>query len=119
MSPFLEGLQRSELRYQACSACGAPQSLARYACRRCGSIRLEWRKAAGRGVVYAMTSVARAPSEEFRPLAPYALALVDLDEGARLMGHAAPGLAIGDPVSVEFFELSGRKLVRFVKASHA
>ena len=32
---------------------------------------------------------------------------------------AAPGLAIGDPVSVEFFELSGRKLVRFVKASHA
>ena len=35
------------------------------------------------------------------------------------MGHAAPGLAIGDPVSVEFFELSGRKLVRFVKASHA
>lgn len=119
MSPFLEGLQQGELRYQACSACRAPQTLARYACRRCGSTRLEWRKAAGRGVVYAVTSVARAPSEEFRPLAPYALALVDLHEGARLMGHAVPGLAIGDPVSVEFFEFSGRKLIRFVKASHA
>lgn len=119
MSPYLEGLQQDELRYQACSACRAPQILARYACRRCGSTRLEWRKAAGRGVVYAVTSVARAPSEEFRPLAPYALALVDLHEGARLMGHAVPGLAIGDPVSVEFFEFSGRKLIRFVKASHA
>ena len=66
-----------------------------------------------------MTSVARAPSEEFRPLAPYALALVDLDEGARLMGHAAPGLAIGDPVGVEFFRFAGRTLIRFVKAGHA
>jgi uncharacterized OB-fold protein len=119
MSPFREGLQQGELRYQACSACQAPQTLARYACRRCGSTQLEWRKAAGRGVVYAATLVARAPYEEFRPLAPYTLALVDLDEGVRLMGHAAPGLAIGDPVGVEFFQFAGRTLIRFVKVGHA
>ena len=119
MSPFREGLGRQEVLWQSCSACGAAQTLARYACRRCGSTRLEWRKASGRGVVYAVTVVTRAPSDEFRPLAPYTLALVDLEEGARLMGHAAPGLAIGDPVRAEFFQVSGNTLIRFMKADHA
>jgi uncharacterized OB-fold protein len=113
VSLFLEGLQRAELRYQACSACQAAQTLARYACRRCGSTRLEWRKAAGRGVVYATTVVSRAPSDDFRALVPYTLALVDLEEGARVMGHAAPGIAIGERVLAGYFELAGRKLIRF------
>lgn len=112
-APFVEGLARGELRYQACAACGAPQTLARYACRSCGATRLEWRTAAGRGTVYAVTVVARAPSEEFRALAPYTLAIVELDEGPRLMGHAAPGVAIGDRVRAEVFAFAGRDLVRF------
>lgn len=119
MSAFREALNREEILVQSCSACGAAQTLARYACRRCGSTRLEWREASGRGVVHAVTVVTRAPSDEFRLLAPYTLALVDLKEGARLMGHAAPGVAIGDPVRVEFFQVSGNTLIRFVKADHA
>ena len=110
---FLEGLQQGELRYQACGACGAAQTLARYACRQCGSERLEWRKSAGRGAVYAVTVVARAPSDDWRALAPYTLALVDLDEGVRLMGHAEPGIAIGDRVAATYFDFAGRRLLRF------
>ena len=112
-APFLEGLERGELRYQRCVDCGAPQTLARYACRRCGGSRLEWRAAGGIGTVYAVTVVTRAPSEEFRALAPYTLAIVELDEGARLMGHASPGIAIGDRVRAEFFAFAGHQLVRF------
>jgi len=112
-APFLDGLAHGELRYQACLACGAPQTLARYACRACGGTRLEWRKAGGRGTVYATTVVTRAPSEEFRALAPYTLAIVELDEGPRLMGHAPAGIAIGDRVVAEYFAFGGRNLVRF------
>lgn len=112
-APFLDGLARGELRYQACLACEAPQTLARYACRHCGSTRLEWRRAAGRGTVYATTVVTRAPSEEFRALAPYTLAIVELDEGPRFMGHATAGVKIGDRVVAEYFDFGGRKLVRF------
>jgi uncharacterized OB-fold protein len=114
-APFVEGLDRGELRYQACGDCGAAQTLPRYACRRCGSVQLEWRVASGQGTVYATTVVVRAPSEDFRPLAPYTLALVDLDEKTRLMGHAEPGVAIGDRVAATFFEHGGRTLVRFAK----
>ena len=116
-APFLEGLAHSKLRYQRCTECGAPQTLARYACRQCGGTRLEWRTAAGLGTVYAVTVVARAPSEEFRALAPYALAIVELDEGPRLMGHAAGAVAIGDRVRAGYFTFGGRTLVRFVAAA--
>jgi len=114
-APFLEGLERGEIRYQACADCGAAQTLARYACRACGSAQLQWRTAKGLGSVYAATTVARAPSEEFRALAPYALAIVELDEGPRLMGHAAPEVRIGDRVAAGFFKFGDRNLVRFGK----
>jgi uncharacterized OB-fold protein len=112
-APYLDGLEQGELNYQSCVACGAPQTLARYACCSCGSTRLDWRRAKGLGTVYATTVVARAPSAEFRSLAPYTLALVDLDEGSRLMAHASPGVVIGNRVRAEVFSHGGRKLVRF------
>ena len=114
-APFLEGLQQREIRYQACAACGVAQTLARFACRACGSTELQWRAAKGAGRVYSVTTVARAPSDEFRPLAPYALAIVELDEGPRLMGHATLDARIGDRVIAGFFDFGERRLVRFTK----
>ena len=114
-APFAEGLQQGEIRYQHCGACGAAQTLARYACRACGSTGLQWRTARGAGRVYSVTTVARAPSDEFRPLAPYALAIVELDEGPRLMGHATLDARIGDRVIAGFFDFGERRLIRFTK----
>jgi hypothetical protein len=104
-SAFLEGIERNEVRFQACLDCGAAQTLARS--------HLEWRAASGRGKVHAITVVSRAPSQELRALAPYTIVLVDLEEGARLMGHGEADMAIGDHVEAGFFEFGGRKLIRF------
>ncbi|NLD68122.1 MAG: DNA-binding protein [Limnobacter sp.] len=112
-APFNEGLQLGILRYQRCTACGGAQTLVRYACRHCGHEGLSWSDAGGSATVRAVTVVTRAPSNEFRPLAPYTLVLVELDEGPRLMGHAAPGVRIGDRVRAGFFEHLGRRLIRF------
>src|ERR1039457_2582363 len=109
--PFVEGLARGVLRYQRCMNCGTAQKLARYACRACGSTRLEWKDSAGGGVVFATSVVSRAPSDAYKPLVPYTLVLVDLDEGARLMAHAEPGIAIGERVRAGFFEHEGRRLI--------
>jgi uncharacterized OB-fold protein len=115
-APFVEGLRSGEIRYQACRACNAPQTLARYACRACGSTNLEWRLSRGIGRVYAATTVARAPSEEYRALAPYTLAIVELEEGPRVMGHASVGVRIGDRVRASFFAFGERELLLFGKA---
>lgn len=111
---FTDGLRDGVLRYQHCTACGGAQTLARYACQHCGERgSLHWRDAAGMATVCAVTEVARAPSDEFRALAPYTLVLVQLDEGPRLMAHATAGVRIGDRVRAGFFEHQGRTLVRF------
>ena len=65
--------------------------------------------------MHAITLVTRAPTEELRAYAPYAIALVDADEGFRLMAHAAPQLRIGDRVRARFVDLAGRLIPRFDK----
>ncbi|WP_416400926.1 Zn-ribbon domain-containing OB-fold protein [Alicycliphilus denitrificans] len=112
-APFTDGLRQGVVRYQRCAACGHAQTLARHACQRCGHEDLRWHDAAGTATVRAATVVARAPSDDFRPLAPYTLVIAELDEGPRLMGHALPGVRIGQRVRAGFFAHQGRALLRF------
>lgn len=93
---------REALTYQTCPACRAIRYFRRGFCPTCGHEGAETRQASGRGTVYAVTTVARAPSPEWKALAPYGIALVDAEEGFRFMAHAAPGLAIGDAVTTTF-----------------
>lgn len=113
LHPFTDGLAQGQLRYQHCEDCGAPQTLSRLACTTCGSQRLAWREASGRGTVLAASVVSRAPSDAFRPLVPYTLVLVALTEGPQVVGHALPGTAIGDRVQADTFAHGQRRLLRF------
>ena len=87
------------LAFETCGACGTLRYFRRPFCPACGSEASRRAIASGRGIVYAMTTVIRAPSAELRALAPYGIALVDAEEGFRFMAHAADGLAIGDAVA--------------------
>ncbi|HYM01524.1 MAG TPA: OB-fold domain-containing protein [Stellaceae bacterium] len=109
---FWAGCAAGELRYQRCGACGSAQFYPRPFCRRCGGTPA-WVVSGGRGTVYAVTRVTRAPTADFAALAPYDILLVDLDEGFRMMAHGAPGLAIGDRVSLGFRSHGARALPRF------
>ncbi|HLJ63837.1 MAG TPA: zinc ribbon domain-containing protein [Stellaceae bacterium] len=111
---FWEGCDEGELRYQLCTACGDVQFPPRPFCRHCGG-RPRWAVSGARGCVYALTSVARAPSAEFAALAPYDILLVDLDEGFRMMAHGGAALGIGDRVRLTFRVLGGRSLPYFLK----
>lgn len=102
------------LTYGRCQACGRVSYFRRPFCPHCGSEDIEVRIASGRGKVHAITTVARAPSTELRPFAPYRIALVDAEEGFRFMSHAADSLAIGDAVLTSFRPL-GERIVPFVE----
>jgi len=111
--PYLEGLIEHVLQYQQCTACARAQTFAHDACQFCGAEELVWLTSSGSGHVHAVTVVGRAPSDAFRSLAPYTLVVVTLEEGARLMGHATPGIKIGDVVTATFFTHLDQTLVRF------
>lgn len=109
---------RTALTFQRCRACGETQYFRRPFCRACGQAEPETVTASGRGAVYAITTVTRAPSPEWKALAPYGIALVDAEEGFRFMAHAADGLVIGDAVTTTFREV-GDALVPLVQPAEA
>lgn len=110
---FWSGCEAGELRFQCCADCNHAQFFPRDHCLHCSSDRVEWQVSTGIGTVYSVTRVERAPTDEFRALAPYCIALVDMDEGIRLMAHADPALKIGDKARVAFLFHNNRSLPRF------
>lgn len=103
------------LQYQRCGDCGHAWYFRRDFCPACGNTPPRLLVSDGRGTLYASTLVHRAPAEEFKPLVPYAIVLVDMGEGFRVMGHAEPGLALDTPVRCEMRSIAGRSIPYFVK----
>jgi uncharacterized protein len=100
---FFDGLDRGEVLVQHCPSCGRHQFPARVVCVRCGARGVEWSRIDGGGTLYAFTVTHRPPEAAFADLVPYAVGLVDLVEGVRVMARslALPDrLSIGMPVEV-------------------
>ena len=98
--------------YEACNACGKASYFRRGFCPACGAAPVDVRASRGHGTVYAATTVVRAPSPEWKAVAPYAIVLIDLDEGIRVMAHGSPGLAIGERVRIGWLRLGERLIPR-------
>jgi len=84
-APFWEAAKQNRLLIQRCPSCGAHQFYPQASCRSCLSDDIEWVDAKGKGTIYSYTVVHRAPSRTFEPDVPYTVALVDLDEGCRMI----------------------------------
>lgn len=82
---FWDGLATGVLRIQRCRRCGVPQHHARVICRWCWSAELDWVEAEGRGQVWTWTVVHRAGHPAWDDEVPYAVLIVELDEGPRLV----------------------------------
>ena len=82
--PYWEGCKNHKLLVQRCVDCATYQSYPRKVCMNCMSDNLEWQEATGRGEIYSFSIVHRA-SPAFASDVPYVVAIVELDEGVRLM----------------------------------
>jgi uncharacterized OB-fold protein len=83
--PFWEGARRHELVLPWCNRCSAFFFYPRTACPTCGSRDLDWRQASGRGRVHTFTIQQSSRLPGFGDAGPFVTAIVELEEGARLM----------------------------------
>lgn len=88
--------------YQSCSACRHLWYFRRAFCPSCGDASPRTHRAGGKGTVYAATLVRRAATPEAKAHVPYAILLIDMAEGFRMMAHGGSDLNIGESVIVEF-----------------
>lgn len=115
--PWWEGLHRHELLVQECPACRRCVFPPQPACPYCRSLERGWRRSSGRGKVYSWVIMHRASHPWFADRIPYAVVLVEMEEGFRVVGSIdcpLEQLRDGLPVEVGFEDVDERiSLLRF------
>lgn len=101
---YFDAAADNRLTYQTCDTCGSTVFYLRALCPHCGGESLRLRESAGLGTVYSYTVQYRASHPYFAGETPMTLALVDLDEGFRLLAGLteADDVAVGMPVEAVF-----------------
>jgi uncharacterized OB-fold protein len=84
-APFWEGLRDGVLRFQRCRACAIPRLPPSSECPVCLAAESEWEGAAGGGRLVSWVVFRRAFHPSFAERIPYEVAVVELDEGPRLI----------------------------------
>jgi hypothetical protein len=104
-APYWEAATRGELVVQECPKCGHRQFYPRAVCTDCAATS-EWLTCSGRGTVHTFTVIRQNHAKPFKEELPYVVAMVELDEGPRLMGNVTgvepDDVRIGLPVEVYF-----------------
>jgi len=105
---FWEGCKVGEFRLQKCNSCGKIIFYPRAICTECMSQDLSWIKSTGKGQVYTFSIHFRGATPAFKT--PYVVALVDLEEGVRVMTNIincdVNDVKIGMNVKVTFESLT-------------
>jgi uncharacterized protein len=120
-APYWDATRDRRLVIQWCTSCEQAIHFPREACPGCLGTELEFRPAAGTGVIYAVSTMPVPGNAGMAGRTPYAVALVDLAEGVRVLtnvvGDGAGSAAVGAAVSVAWEPLAdGRHLPVFVLA---
>ena len=95
---FWEGTRAGELRLQRCQACAETYFPPRPFCPKCGAREVEVFPASGKATLYSYVINHRPAAPGFTP--PYAIAVVTLAEGPRMMTNI-----IDSPQTPEALEL--------------
>lgn len=107
---YWDAARRHELVLQCCSECDRFRFYPRSICPYCLSDQFVWKRAVGRGSIYSFTIIHRPPSPSFRSRVPYVLALIDLEEGVRMMSNVVDcdphSVEIGMAVEVTFEDIT-------------
>lgn len=85
--PFWNAARKHELSLQKCGTCGAFRFPPAPLCPECTELGGEWTRLTGRGRIFSFVVFHRAYHKGFEKELPYAVAVVELDEGPRLVSN--------------------------------
>ena len=107
---FWEACRAHRLELQRCSGCERFWFPPGNRCAHCWGDSWEWRPVSGRGQLFTFTVMRRAYHPGFADDLPYVVAIVELEEGPRLISNlvdcAPESVRIGMPVSVMFDDVT-------------
>ncbi len=117
-APFWAATREQRLVLPWCVSCHRPHWFPREVCPHCWRPGIEWRPSDGLGTVYAASTMPKPAMPMLADRVPYVVALVELDDGVRMMtnivGMDPDSVTVGRAVQVGWEALSdGRHLPVF------
>ena len=117
-APFWQAARAHRLAIMQCRLCDRHFFYPRQLCPHCHSPVVGWSDASGRGTIYSFTVARRPAGAAFKPDVPYVVALVELEEGPRLMTNIVTtdvdSIRIGQKVTAVFDDVTPEvTLVKF------
>jgi hypothetical protein len=97
--PYWDGLKEGKLMLPKCGACGQAFFYPRVICPKCHSRDLSWIQATGKGKLHSFGIGYQSFNKAFKMPPPYVLAMVELDEGPRMMTNLVN--VVADPVAIK------------------
>jgi hypothetical protein len=85
--PFWEAAKRHELLMPRCRLCDRLFFYPREVCPVCLGAQIDWQPVSGRGRLHSYTVIHQPANPAFREDAPYVYALVQLEEGPRMIAN--------------------------------
>jgi uncharacterized OB-fold protein len=119
---FWEGTKAGELRLQRCDSCSHTYFPPRPFCPKCAARKVSVVKAAGKARLHSYV-IHHRPAPGFTP--PYAIAVVELEEGPRMMTNIVgcpqtpDALVLDMPLEVTFEKQSEQVTLPFFKPAQA
>ena len=119
--PFWEAAKRHELVMPRCTTCDHLFFYPRTECPRCLSSTIEWASVSGRARLHSFTIVNQPVHPAFREDAPHVYAVIQLDEGPRMISNvvdcAHENLKVDMPLVAVFDDVTPEwTLVKFKPA---
>lgn len=109
-APYWEAAREGRLDIPLCGDCGKHHFYPRAICPYCHSDNLSFDTVSGRGEVHTFTIARRPAGPAFADDVPYVVALIELEEGPRMMSR----IQTDDPEKVR---IGAKVEVTFVKGS--
>ena len=110
--PYWDGLREQKLMLPRCRQCRRAFFYPRVLCPFCSSREIAWVQASGRGRLYSFEIAHQILNRAFKVKTPVVLAMVELDEGPRLLTNlvnvdpSPQALRCDMPVEVVFEKLT-------------
>lgn len=109
--PFWDSCKEGALRLQRCSECSEFRYPPSVICPNCSSMNSSWELVSGRGSIFSFVTYRRLYHKAFAKLLPYVVAVVELEEGPRMLTRITDtaeqdSIRCGLPVTVCFESVS-------------
>jgi uncharacterized OB-fold protein len=118
--PFWAAAREKRLVVPKCRSCGSVWFPPTLVCPSCGSAVPEWIEVSGRGTVFSFVVMHRAYHPAFAGKVPYVVAVIQLEEGPRLLSNVVGILSheirCDMPVRVTFDERGDMTIPQFIPA---